>query len=210
MLHLLVVLSMRIADILVRRGLDVVTRAAPHPDEPIDAPGAIPCDSATAHCVADVDSASRTRFVVSGEVSAIGSDRFALRLSLFDSELQRERSRAVAEGATVSQLADAMPPAFDRLFAAGIASGATTTTTTKEPSLVAPIGGGIAGLGVLGLAAAGLWVTQINGALGSTTTREPARQRALDQRPWAWGALTSSAVVTVVGGGVLVLGLLQE
>lgn len=155
-------------------------------------------------CLAEVAAALGARFVIFGDVGALGDD-VVVNLNLYDAEravpVARKSPRAPA-----ARIAAVVEPAVDELVVAlgGVPAAAATTGNSWLP-----VGAGIAAVGLVGAGVAGAVALWADGTVATGTADRQAKEDALGTGRIALAGVAVGVVVGIAGGGVAVLGVLE-
>jgi hypothetical protein len=193
-------LTERVAAALAEAGFDIVTAADLRDLVELEAQREAFEDCDTSSCMSEIADALGTRFIVSGRLGKLGTER-VLQLKLFDAQDARAAAREEVTAHHMGGLAAQVESAALALVGRPKPRGAVH----DEPESRAMLTTGV-GLAVVGGAAAvglGLWALDLERQLETPNLPED-EQTAIEQYGWLTIAGAAAGVLVAAGGGALI------
>jgi hypothetical protein len=156
-------------------------------------------------CLAELADALGARYVVSGDVGRL-AEHYVVNLTLFDAEQGASRGRRSVEINSLERVADELRPAVNELLAplGGIPLQARPLST------LVPVGGVVAGVGVLALGV-GTALTLVADNTASTPTETvEAKNAAINQGRVMLLVAGAGGAAVLAGAGVMLAGAMTE
>ncbi|OGQ26083.1 MAG: hypothetical protein A2138_17480 [Deltaproteobacteria bacterium RBG_16_71_12] len=176
---------------------------------------ALGCDEQS--CLSEMGQALGARYIVHGSVALLGSTTI-IHLNLFDTEASRSVARETSEAKSADQLLPELRTALTRIRARMLGAPAAPAMTVQDDaglSGLAIVGGVAGGVGVLVLGAGAVMMGMAAPTFYDVTPPEeggpePAdRAAAQGTGQVGTGLLVGGALVGVIGGAMLALGVMQ-